>query len=100
MDIAIPVSEQSVPNEQLETDVRVRIGDHLRSANADVVLENQRQGRPEDARVPASPQEVIARRQTLRERVKGLRGKGWRVAGRVVLEIVKEGAFEAVRWFC
>ena len=96
-DITQPESIGRRANEQMEEETRRRVGAHLESKATRISTENERQGKPANARRPAPPEDVVAKRLTLRDKVRILRRVGWRVTVKVAWEVAKELAFDAAR---
>ena len=96
-DVTQPESIGRRANEQMEEETRRRVGGHLGCKATRIATENERQGKPANARRPAPPEEVVAKRLALRDKMRIVRNAGWRVTVKVLWEVAKELAFEAVR---
>ena len=83
-------------NEQLETELRERVGGQLADKREKIAAALQSSGRPADARAPESPEDIVAKRTTLLEKLGLFRKAGYRVTLKVAWEMAKEIATDIV----
>ena len=81
---------QTVPNEQLETEANRRVGAHLEQNAQQIAAKREAAGQSADARVPESPEKVVAKRGRLRRWIDKARAQGYRFTIKVVADLIKE----------
>ncbi|MBU0718730.1 MAG: hypothetical protein KJ749_10815, partial [Planctomycetes bacterium] len=82
--------ERPLPNEQLETKVREAVRDRLEDRKRDIQRQNEAQGRPGNARVPAPPEDVIEERERVAAWTRWMFKAGWGITCFLAKEAVKE----------
>ena len=85
-----PDPAEMLPNEQVETEANRQVGAHLEQNAQQIAGKREAAGQSPGARVPESPEKVVATRGTLRRMIDKAGAQGYRFTIKVVADLIKE----------